>query len=326
LESPLVCVSGITGSNLNKRIEAIMSDRAVLELKFTKRAALAATGLAALAAPIVIGLMSGPMVRAHSTESPPAAQAVQDTPTAPVKVVVPAATPAETFDVASVKPDTSGAGGFGYPGLAPGRQRFTATNLPLTALILLAYDATPGQITGVPHSLDATGWDIEAKCDHPMAKEQALRMLQALLADRFKLTLHREMREQPVYALVVAKGGPKLRESLEESPVPVMQKTSNGGFVYKGAPISTLTLVLSQQVGRFVIDKTQLKGRYDFTLEYERERPVRPGADSTEPASNPGRLPSVFNALQEQLGLKLESQKGPVEFLIVDHAEKPSAN
>lgn len=302
-----------------------MSNRVVLELNFTRKTALAASGLAALAAPIVIGIMSGPMVRAHSFE-PPAAAEMQDTPAAPVRVVKEAAAPAETFDVASVKPNTTGAGGFGYPGLGPGRQRFTAANLPLTALILLAYDVTPGQISGVPGSLDATGWDIEAKCDHPMTKEQALRMLQALLADRFKLAFHRETREQPVYALVVAKGGPKLRESSEESPVPVMRKTPNGGFVYKGAPISTLTLVLSQQGGRFVIDKTQLKGRYDFTLEYERERPVRPGADGTEPVPTPGRLPSVFNALQEQLGLKLESQKGPVEFLVVDHAEKPSAN
>ena len=168
------------------------------------------------------------------------------------------------------------------------------------------------KLAGVPRFLDATGWDIEAKCDYPMAKEQALRMLQALLADRFKLTLHREMREQPVFELLVAKGGPKLRESAEESSVPVMQKTPNGGFVYKGAPISTLTLVLSQQVGRFVIDKTQLKGRYDFTLEYERERPVRPGANGTAPVRYSWR-PSFgsFNArhgaTQAQTGIVRQS-------------------
>lgn len=231
----------------------------------------------------------------------------------------------QRFDVASVKTNTTG-GGSEYPGLAPGRQRFTARSLPVTALILLAYDVTPGQISGVPSSLDAVGYDIEAKCDHPMTKEQSLPMLQTLLAERFKLTLHRETREQPIYALVVAKAGPKLQESSEESPTPVLRKTAHGGLAYKGAPMATLTLILSQQVGRTVIDKTGLKGRYDFSLEYERQRPGRGGPDGSELAPNPDGLPSVFSALQDQIGLKLESQKGPVEFIVVDHAEKPSAN
>jgi uncharacterized protein (TIGR03435 family) len=232
----------------------------------------------------------------------------------------------EMFDVASVKVNATGAGGGGYPGLAPGGQRFTATNLPLTALILLAYDVTPGQVSGVPRSLDAVGYDIEGKSDHPITREQALRMLQRLLADRFKLTLHRETREQPIYALVIAKGGPKLQASSAELSVPVIQKKANGGFVYKGTPLSSLTLILSQEVGRTVIDKTGLTGQYDFSLEYERGRPGRGGPDGTEPAPIPDSLPSVFTALQEQLGLKLESQRGPVEFIVVDHAEKPSAN
>jgi uncharacterized protein (TIGR03435 family) len=159
-----------------------------------------------------------------------------------------------------------------------------------------------------------------------MTKDQALRMLQTLLADRFNLTVHRETREQPIYALVIAKGGPKLHESSEEALVPVIQKRANGGFVNRGAPMSTLTVVLSQQVGRTVVDKTGLKGRYDFSLEYERRRAGRGDPDDPEPAPSPDGLPSVYTALQEQLRLKLESQKGPVEFIVVDHAEKPSAN
>jgi uncharacterized protein (TIGR03435 family) len=214
----------------------------------------------------------------------------------------------------------------GYPGLSNGGQRFTGTNLPLTALILLAYDVTPRQVLGVPSSLDAVGFDIEAKCDHPIEKGQSLRMLQTLLADRFKLTFHRETKEQPIYALVIGKGEPKLKESLAESAVPSMQKLPDGGVEYRGAPISTLVLVLSQQVGRTVIDKTGLKGRYDFSLAYERGRSGRGGTDGSESAVSPNNLPSVFTALQDQLGLKLESQRAPVDFIVVDHAEKPSAN
>src|SRR5262249_8600451 len=96
----------------------------------------------------------------------------------------------EAFDAASVKVNVMGSRG--YPGLAPGGKRFTATNLPLTALVMLAYDTTPRQISGVPRFLDQEGYDIEATCERPMTKVQALRMLQTLLAERFKLTLHRE--------------------------------------------------------------------------------------------------------------------------------------
>jgi len=117
----------------------------------------------------------------------------------------------EAFDVASVKLNTTGGGG--YPGLAPGGKRFTATNLPLTAPIMLAYDTTPREISGVPGELDKQGYDIEASCDRQMTKEQASRMLQTLLADRLKLTVHREARNQPIYALVIGKAGPKLHES-----------------------------------------------------------------------------------------------------------------
>jgi uncharacterized protein (TIGR03435 family) len=225
------------------------------------------------------------------------------------------------FDVATVKLNKTGGRG-AYPGLAPGGQRFTATNLPLLALIMLAYDATPRQISGVPPAFNTEGYDVEAKCDHPITKEQAARMLQTLLAERFSLTLHRENREQPIYALIVAKNGPKLQETTDPSPTPDLHKTARG-FSYKATPLSTLTLILSQQVGRTVVDKTGLTGRYDFSLEYAIDRTGRGNPETSEPSPDPDGLPSVYTALQEQLGLKLESQKGPVEFIVVDHAEKP---
>jgi uncharacterized protein (TIGR03435 family) len=230
----------------------------------------------------------------------------------------------ENFDVATIKVNKTGGLG-GYPGLEPGGQRFTARSLPLLALIMLAYDTTPDRISGVPASFNIELYDIEASCDHPIKQEQALQMLQTLLADRFKLTLHRENRERPIYALVVGKGGPKLQEAAEALSKPDMQR-SGRGFAYKSAPMSTLTLILSQQLDRPVVDKTALNGRYDFTLEYARERVGRGAPEGREPAPNPDGLPSIFTAVQEQLGLKLEPQKGPVEFIVVDHAERPTEN
>jgi uncharacterized protein (TIGR03435 family) len=229
----------------------------------------------------------------------------------------------EAFDVTSVKVNVTGGRG-GYPGLAPGGQRFTATSLPLMALIMLAYNVTPRQISGVPSSFTTELYDVEASCSHPIKQDQALRMLQTLLADRFKLILHRETREQPIYALVVGKGGPKLHASPEGSS-PERQRTGRG-FIYKSATMPSLTLVLSQQLDRPVVDKTGLTGRYVFSLEYALERTGRGVVEGREPAPDPDGLPSIFTAVQEQLGLKLEPQKGPIAFIVVDHAEKPSAN
>jgi uncharacterized protein (TIGR03435 family) len=295
IESPLVCAAGVTGPNLKKRIEAIMGGQMGENLNFTRKFLVTAAGAITIVAPIAIGLLNPPTGRAQTPD---------------------------VFDVASVKLNTTHVRG-GYPGLAPGGQRFTATNLPLVALIMLAYNVTPNQISGVPSSLGRETYDIEAECEHPIKQAQALRMLQTLLADRFKLILHRETKEQPIYALVVAKGGPKLREDAQESA------PDRRGFVYKSTSMSVLALILSQTTGRTVVDKTGLNGRYDFSLEYTPERAgkgVPEGREEgREGASNPNG-PSIFTAVQEQLGLKLEPQKGPVEFIVVDHAEEPSAN
>src|SRR5260370_610727 len=137
------------------------------KLNLTKKFLLAVGGFAALVAPFAMGLLNPPIGHAQ---------------------------PQEVFDVASVKLNKTGGRG-GYPGLSPGGERFTVTNLPLQALIMLAYDVTPRQISGVPNFFNKEGYDIEAKCDVPLKREQALRMLQTLLADRFKLTIHRETRE-----------------------------------------------------------------------------------------------------------------------------------
>ena len=169
--------------------------------------------------------------------------------------------------------------------------------------------------------------------------------LQALLADRFKLTLHRETKNLQVYELVVADGGPKMQEA---SPVytnpngingpegrlkgPVMMKMGPGELTDLGATLEPLVQQLSWQLGRTVLDKTGLTGNYNFSLRWtpgESEVGMaklmgsRPAADNTQPSDS--SRPSLFTAIQEQLGLKLEPQTAPMETLIIDHVERPEA-
>jgi uncharacterized protein (TIGR03435 family) len=128
-----------------------------------------------------------------------------------------------------------------------------------------------------------------------------------------------------VASVKLNKTGLRLQETSDSSTAPEVHKTAQG-FSYKATPLSPLSLVLSQQVGRTVVDKTGLSGRYDFSLQYALERTARGTPEGPEPAADPDGLPSVYTALQEQLGLKLESQKGQVEFIVVDRAERPTDN
>jgi uncharacterized protein (TIGR03435 family) len=350
LESPLACMSGVTGSDLKRRIVRIMTQRLVTRLDFGKKLLLASAGIAAVAGPIVFGLLNAPPSRAQS----PVSNA-----------------PAPEFEVASVKPNKSGERG-GRIMNSPGG-RFTAANISLKMLIHLAYGVTDSQISGGPGWLNSEKFDIEAKTDdssiadpwklseeqRKLAQDRSKRMLQALLADRFKLTLHRETKELPVYALVVAKNGPKLQQASADELRPPdpkehqdFRKGPPNGAMPKGrglfmrpgqltgtaAPLTVLAETLSNQpeLGRIVLDKTGLKGNYDFTLKWaadERQGQMfggpggggkeEPGSDSAPP---PDSGPSIFTAIQEQLGLRLESQKGPVEILVIDSAERPSEN
>ena len=218
-----------------------------------------------------------------------------------------------TFEVASIKLNTSGAGG-GYPELAPGGRRFTATNQLIVELVMFAYDVSPLQISGIPIDFShfPERYDIGATCEQPMTKEQLPQMLQALLAERFHLSVHREMREQPVYALILGKGGAKLRETSHEGERPGLRQNGHS-FTFTNAAMSNLVGVLSQLTGgRKVLDRTGLSGKYDFTLSY--------APDSGDAAD--GLPDSVFTALREQLGLNLEAQKSQVEFIVVDRLDR----
>jgi uncharacterized protein (TIGR03435 family) len=188
-------------------------------------------------------------------------------------------------------------------------------------LIVSAYDVSPLQISGIPAAFFQERYDIDATCEQPMTKEQIPHLLQGLLAERFHLSIHRELKEQIVYALVLAKGGPRLHETSHEGGKPGLRQ--NGyNFTFTNAEMSNLIGVLSQLTRRKVLDKTGLHGQYDFTLTYA---PNRGGTDrevsNVSPAAD--SLPdSVFTALREQLGLNLEAQKSQVEFIVVDRLDR----
>jgi uncharacterized protein (TIGR03435 family) len=239
------------------------------------------------------------------------------------------AQPCDKFDVASIKVNTSGGGG-SYPELGPAGRRLIATNQYLMALLMFAYDVSPLQISGVPGALFQERlfqerYDIEATCEEPMTKEQLPRLLRSLLEERFHLSIHRELKEQPVYVLIVGKGGSRLRETTHESDQPGFRQVSHS-FTFTNATMANLIGVLSQVAGRKVLDKTGLSASYDFTLSYA---PDNDGAGRDESNVSPAAdsFPySVFTALREQLGLDLEARKSQVEFIVVDHIDPLTPN
>lgn len=200
-------------------------------------------------------------------------------------------------------------------------RRVTATASTLLDLITTAYGVRYDQISGAPGWSDKDHYDLDAKAPdgyRPLTKEEMRQMLQTLLAERFHLQVHRETQEVPMYALVVAKNGPKLKESTD----------TKGGFSVRGTDrglhmettrgtMAQLADQLSFTAGHPVVDKTGLAGYYAYTMDwFPANRTMPPDLDA----------PTMFQAVQEQLGLKLEATKGPVEKLVIDHAEKPTEN
>jgi uncharacterized protein (TIGR03435 family) len=224
------------------------------------------------------------------------------------------------FDVASIKVNSSGAGG-GYPELAPGSRRFTATNQLMIELIMSAYDVPPRQISGIPSAFFQERYDVYATCEQPITKEQLPHLLQLLLAERFHLSIHRESKEESVYALVLGKAGPKLHATSREVGKPTLRQ-SGYSFTFTSAEVSKLVGVLSQLTGRTVVDRTGLRGQYDFTLSYSPDRGGVGREESNISTAADGFPDSVFTAVREQLGLNLEAQKSQVESIVVDHLDR----
>jgi len=220
------------------------------------------------------------------------------------------------FDVASVKPAAGRVLDFR---ILPGG-RLHITGLTLNVMLRRAYGVERYQIAGGPAWLDTDRFDIEAKAEGEPTNEQMLTMLQALLADRFSLKVHREVKEGNVYALTVAKGGHKLKPPTgDDNSIGIYRNDppTEPGVHYslagKKATLAIIATHLGQELRRPVIDRTGIEGEFGFKVDY---------AVDDDPDSGS----SLLVAVQEQLGLKLEAAKGPVEMLVVDHAEKPSAN
>ncbi len=305
LESPLVCTSGVTGADLKKRIEDIMTHRIAHKLDLARKVLIAVFGMAAVAGPIIFGLMNAPPSRAQE-------QAKTDPP--------------KEFEVASIKPSAPGGRGVRIQ-MAPGG-RLDVSNVTLKLLIQQAYGVKDFQISGGPGWINSERYDVVAKADRDIGKAEELRpLIQKLLADRFQLTIHRDTKELPVYALVVGKNGPKLKESAANGPGSQI-RMGRGLINGQGMGMEMLAGELSRPLGRTVIDRTGLKGQYDIKFEWTPEdgpgHGPGDGPESAPPSDTTG--PSLFTALQEQLGLKLESSKGPVEIIVIDRAEKPSEN
>ena len=252
-----------------------------------------------------------------------------------------------SFEVASVKPSDPAARGMQVD-LSPGGV-FIAKNVTVKILLQQAYDVRDFQISGGPGWLDTERYDIVAKGDGPGASEDEMRRMteaqrnklqeeflmrvRALLADRFQLKVHRETKELPVYELIVAKGGPKMRPAAEDgSPSGgLSMRRGSAGTEITGEKVLLAPLVqlLSSQIGHTVLDKTGLIGSYDFKMTFVPDsglgrQPPGTGDDRQLP-NDPGG-PSIFTAVEEQLGLKLDAQKGPGEVLVIDGVQKASAN
>lgn len=375
-KSPLVCVSGVAGAGIRRRIETIMANRRVRSLSRTKQILLTSAGLVALVGPVAIGLLMGvgipPVTRAQS----PAA-----------------GTPG--FEVASIKPcdrrdvasDGRGTGG-GNVGIkwSPGRLR--AECMALDSLVRDAYiryaDGKPWPVAvagrrlspvssrllaepikGSPAWIKSDRYSIEAKAEGAPAEEITRGpMMRGLLEDRFKLKIHSEASEVPVYALTVAEGGPRLQATkagscfvpdadhpraphIEPGQAPSVSSMScgifvpsgrNGGFDMNGTTIGNLARSLSVVFDHDVVDQTGILGMFDIHFDVHPE-PLSADVSSATPADSaagPGeRVPTdadragmaaAFRAEMKKLGLKLTPEKGSVRFLVIDSVEKPSAN
>ena len=388
-ESPLTCVSGVTGSDLKKRIEDIMGNRVAHRLSLGRALLLIIAAVTMLAGPIAVGVVQATAVRLQSTSLISAVRTVVRESAQPIEAAQPLAVPAplpqppqssrETFDVISIRPaepgvapvgGARGGGGGGARGGGPagatpcggGGQitpgRITLRNTSVFRIITLAYGKNCraaneiGLIAGLPDWVATQAFDIQATLPEgsPTYTIQQLQngeapklqaMLQNMLVDRFNLALHRGTKEAALYNLVFVRAG-KIKLSEDQTPPPPPTPPTGppdptappppfprGGFRLgvdppggkvmiqaSSVPISTIINIFQGQEAHFVIDKTGMKGLYDIpdvTLDI--------GPFDVSPTAV-----SVWPEIMQQLGLKLESARGPLETLLIDRLEKPSEN
>jgi len=342
VESPVICASGVTGANLKRRIEAIMNNRIGVRMNVWKKLLVGAAAAATLAAPIVAGA-----ARSRTVGQAPV---IDDEHLA--------------FDTASVRA-SKGDGPSNFSFGAGGR--FTARNMALRPMMMLAFRIHDFQIVGKQTVLDDS-FDIVAKAEGNPRADQLQSMLRALLKDRFKIAMHTETRELPVFTLAMARKDGKTGTDLRPSgadclpiripssanfpnapppppPPPGAQAPADprvntdpnrvggscGGMLTPGLvsgrkmTMTQFANLLARFLNSVVIDQTGLTGDFDIDLVYTPDQmPQRVGGFA--PLSPPADGPSIFTAVQEQLGLKLEPGKGPVPVLVIDHIELPRGN
>jgi bla regulator protein BlaR1 len=327
VDPPVACVSRVTGADLKKRIEHIMLKDVPAGLKLWKKGLLAAAACATTAVPFVLGVMTVTPLLAQQPSRDAA------------------------FDVTSVKQNNAGSGMIRMLPAANGG--WQAENVTAGMLVRLAFQLQDNQIVGGPKWLFEDRFDVKGTGTAPGRDGTLFDKLRSMLKDRFKLVAHVETREQPMYALVLARRDGKLGEKMTPSTTDCTPAGPNGrgrgqaappapgerpkcGFMIGpgriavgGQTMAAFAQNLSRFVGGIVVDKTGLTGTYDVELSYApdpginafgRDLPPQPG-----PAPVPtGDAPSIFAAVQEQLGLKLDATKGPIDVLVIDSAEKPT--
>jgi len=242
---------------------------------------------------------------------------------------------APAYDVISIKPNKSGSGGMS---INVNNDSFSAENVSLKGLLINAYNVKDYLISGLTGWANSAHFDVKAKIVdmdadalEKLTEEQRQAMLQQLLADRFQMKVHLQTEVLPIYEMVIAKGGPKITAVEPVGPDRDADKSRNFKGMGRGSirvsntemtahdvPLESLTYSLSGRLNRTVVDKTGLQGKYDIWLTWS--------PDDGSTAASDSSAPSLFTALQEQLGLKLQPAKGPVDTLVVDHVEMPSEN
>ncbi|MGD0499930.1 MAG: M56 family metallopeptidase [Bryobacteraceae bacterium] len=355
LASPVACAAGVTGGELKKRIEGIMTNRFTRKLSFGKKLMLAAAGIMFIALPIGVSLMNPKGGRAQSLAglaAPPVrvvAQSAQKTAQPsqlprspgvadqrPTKGADPAPLAFEAASVRPAPPDLRGIRCTGGPGTSdPGL--LTCENYSLYLLVMMAYNLRSFQLDA-PAWMDTVRYNVVARIPPGTDRRQFGLMQQRLLAERWGLQVHFEEKDMTVYELTEAKGGTKLKESQEPSasvkseavwrppasgpPVRIMAYVSR-----KGDSVADLANFLADQLGRPVRDATGLRDRYDYSLSFLMDPGGRAAGPVTSNGSEPEFGVGLIDAVRQQLGLELKTTKGQAEILVVDHAEKvPTEN
>ena len=339
--SPLACVSGVTGADLKKRIVHIMTKNVASKLTFSRKLLLSMAGILSVLLPVVYGLAR-----------PAQGQAQSSTQNAAPNVAV--LNPAGAH--VSISPGDSGNGVI-QTRIIYSPNGMVAKNQTLLELIKLAYGVQASQISGGPDWMATARFNVEVKLDDSLVAElkkltpdqhkmEHDLMFQNLLADHFKLALHRESRLLPGYALVIAKNGPKVQPAKPGDTYPNGIKGPDGSpggphrfafgtddFVAQALPMSFIAERLAGHLQQPVVDRTGLTGDYDFTMKFSPSGET--ATQSNEPGAKTTTMPvssmsahnaALVAAVEDQLGLKLNPQTIPLPVLVIDRAEKPAAN